>query len=109
MRRTIIRILLSLAYSVQKIEKIPKQCLAIAEGKALLPKYGLAEADMVHQLIRSTFETTPLKQLLTPIFVDHLAVVADIWELLGRMAMQDEVVTKILNRNHIWDIVQVRD
>lgn len=108
MRRTIIRILLSLAYSVQKIEKIPKQCLAIAEGKALLPKYGLAEADMVEQLIRKTFETTPLKQLLTPMFVDHLAVVADIWELLGRLAMQDEVVTKILNKNHIWDTVQVR-
>ena len=109
MRRTIIRILLSLAYSVQKIEKIPKQCLAIAEGKAPLPKYGLAEADMVYRLIRTTFETIPLKQLLTPMFVDHLAVVADIWELLGRLAMQDEVVTKILNRNHIWDIVQVRD
>ena len=108
MRRTIIRILLSLAYSVQKIEKIPKQCLAIAEGKAPLPKYGLAEADMVHQLIRTMFETTPLKQLLTPMFIDHLAVVADIWELLGRLAMQDEVVTKILNHNHIWDIVQVR-
>lgn len=108
MRRTIIRILLSLAYSVQKIEKIPKQCLAIAEGKAPLPKYGLAEADMVHQLIRTTFEATPLKQLLTPMFVDHLAVVADIWELLGRLAMQDEVVTKILNKNHIWDIVEVR-
>ena len=109
MRKTIIRILLSLAYSVQKIEKIPKQCLAIAEGKAPLPKYGLAEADMLHQLIRTTFETTPLKQLLAPMFVDHLAVVADIWELLGRLAMQDEVVTKILNHNHIWDIVQVRD
>ena len=108
MRRTIIRILLSLAYSVQKIEKIPRQCLAIAEGKAPLQRYGLAEADMVHQLIRTTFETTPLKQLLTVMFVDHLAVVADIWELLGRLAMQDEVVTKILNKNHIWDIVQVR-
>ena len=107
MRKTIIRILLSLAYSVQKIEKIPKQCLAIAEGKAPLPKYGLAEADMVHQLIRTTFESTPLKQLLTPMFVDHLAVVADIWELLGRLAMQDEVVTRILTNNHIWDIVQV--
>ena len=107
MRKTIIRILLSLAYSVQKIEKIPKQCLAIAEGKALLPKYGLAEADRVHQMVRSTFETTPLKQLLTSVFVDHLAVVADIWELLGRLAMQDEVVAGILINNHIWDVVQV--
>lgn len=107
MRKTIIRILLSLAYSVQKIEKIPKQCLAIAEGKAPLPKYGLGEADMVQQLIRTTFENSPLKTLLVPTFVDHLAVVSDIWELLGRLAMQDEVVALILTRNHIWDIVEV--
>lgn len=106
MRKTIIRILLSLAFSVRKIEKIPKQCLAIAEGKAPLQKYGLAEADMVQQLIRTTFENSQLKQLLTPSFVDHLAVVADIWELLGRLAMHDEVVTRILTSNHIWDIIE---
>ena len=107
MRKTIVRILLNLAYSVQKIEKIPQQCLSIAEGRAPLSKYGLGEADTVEQLIRNTFETAPLMKLLTPSFVDHLAVVSDIWELLGRLAMQDEVVTKILSENHIWDIVQV--
>ena len=107
LRKTIIRILLSLAYSVRKIEKIPKQCLEIAEGTALLPKYGLAEADTVQDLIRTMFECTPLKELLVPMFVDHLAVVADIWELLGRLAMQDDVVALILTKNHIWGVVEV--
>ena len=107
--KTIVRILLSLAYSqtVRKMERIPKHCLEITEGTALLPKYGLAEADTVQQYIRTTFEDTPLKDLLVPTFVDHLAVVADIWELLGRLAMQDEVVALILINNHIWDVVEV--
>ena len=45
-QKTLLQILLSVAYSVQ-IERIPDQCLSIAEGRATLTKYGLAESDEV--------------------------------------------------------------
>lgn len=105
-QKTLLSILLSVAYSVQ-IEKIPDQCLSIAEGRASLPKYGLAEADEVHKLIVSTFEHKTLTQLLVPGFIRHISVMADVWSLLSRLATRADQAAEILRHNHIWDVVQV--
>ena len=104
-QKTLLQILLSVAYSVQ-IEKIPDQCLSIAEGRATLPKYGLAEADEVHKLIVSTFEHKTIKQLLTKPFLRHINVMADVWHLLSRLATRNESSAEILFSNHIWDVIQ---
>lgn len=105
-QKTLLQILLSVAYSVQ-IEKIPDQCLLIAEGRAILRKYGLAEADDVHKLILSTFEHKTLKQLLTQGFIRHISVMTDVWSLLARLATHNDVAAEILRSNHIWDVIQV--
>lgn len=104
-QKTLLRILLSVAYSVQ-IERIPDLCLSIAEGRATLPKYGLAEADEVHKLIVSTFEHKTIKQLLTKPFIRHINVMADIWHLLSRLVTHNDSVAEILWTNHIWDVIQ---
>lgn len=104
-QKTLLQILLSMAYTVQ-IEKIPERCLSIAEGRASLPKYGLAEADEVHKLIVSTFEHKTIKQLLTEGFIRHISVMADVWNLLGRLAIHNESAAEILRANHIWDVIQ---
>ena len=105
-QKTLLLILLSVAYSVQ-IERIPDQCLSIAEGRATLRKYGLAEADEVHNLIVSTFEHKTLKQLLTEGFIRHISVMTDVWSLLARLATHNDAAAEILRCNHIWDVIQV--
>lgn len=105
-QKTLLNILLSVAYSVQ-IEKIPDQCLSIAEGRATMRKYGLGEADEVHKLIVSTFEHKTLKQLLTDGFIRHISVMTDVWSLLARLVTHNNVAAEILRHNHIWDVIQV--
>ncbi len=105
-QRTLIQILLSMAYSVQ-IEKIPDRCLSIAERRASLPKYGLVEADEIHKLIQNTFEHRTIKQLLVPGVTRHISVMSDVWELLSKLACSDDYVAELLRQNHIWDIIQV--
>ena len=105
-QKTLLQILLSVAYSVQ-ISKIPSYCISIAEGRATLQKYGLAEADEVHDLLVSTFEHSTIKQLLTEKFVQHISIMADVWNLLARMTTRDDSAADILRQNHIWDVVQV--
>ena len=104
-QKTILQILLTLAFSVQ-VEKIPDRCLSIAEGRASLPTYGLREVDQIEQLVRNTFEAKPIKDLLEPSFVRHLAVVADVWSVLNNLAASDNLTTKILNENNMWDVIR---
>ena len=103
---TLIQILLSVAYSM-KMEKIPDQCLSIAEGHASLLKYGLAEADEVHKLIVNTFEHKTITQLLTKGVIRHISVMADVWDLLAWLATNNVSAAEILRENHIWDVTQV--
>ena len=105
-QRTILRIFLNLAYSVQ-VEKVPELCISISEGRASLPSFGLNEVDQVHQLIRNTFELKRLEQLATVPFVKSLAVVSDVWEMLSHLALQDASTATVLVENHLWDVVQV--
>lgn len=104
-QKTILRILLTLAFSVQ-LEKIPDHCLSIAEGRALLPTFGLIEVDQIEQLFRNTFVAKPIKDLLQSSFVRHLGVVADVWSVLNNLVANDDVTTVILNQNHTWDVIQ---
>ena len=104
-QKTILQILLTLAFSVQ-LEKIPDHCLSIAEGRASLPTYGLREVDQIEQLFRNTFEAKPIQDLLEPSFVRHLAVIADVWSVLNNLAASDNLTTKILNQNHMWDVIR---
>ena len=103
---TLLHVLLSMAYSVE-ISHIPSRCLAIAEGRATLHKYGLAEADEVHSLLQRTFEHSNTRLMLRESFISHISIMADIWSLLARMTIRDESAAKILRANHIWDVVQV--
>ena len=102
---TLLHVLLSMAYSVE-INKIPSYCISIAEGRATLQKFGLAEADEVHSLLLRTFEHTTIKNLLRGSFISHISVMADIWRLLAKMTTRDDSAAKILRDNHIWDVVQ---
>ena len=105
-QKTLLQILLSVAYSVQ-ISKIPSYCISIAEGRASLLEYGLAEVDQVHNLLMSTFEHSTINQLLTENFINHISIMADVWSLLARTANCDDSTADILRSNHIWDVVQV--
>ncbi len=103
--KTVVQILLRLAFSVQ-LDKIPEQCLSIADGKGSLQVFGLREVDQIEQLVRNVFEAKPIKELLVPSFVRHLAVIADIWNILNNLAISDSRTMRILNANHVWDVIQ---
>jgi len=73
---TLLHVLLSMAYSVE-ISHIPNRCLAIAEGRATLHKYGLAEADEVHSLLLRTFENNHTNEMLRESFISHMPRFSD--------------------------------
>ena len=104
-RKALLQILIQIAFTVQ-VEKIPTLCFTVSEKKPPLQKYGLSEVDQVQLLIRSTFEALPLKQLVTPSFIGHLAVVADVWNLLMKLAAEDDLTALVLCDNNTWDVVQ---
>ncbi len=103
---TLLHVLLSMAYSME-INRIPNHCLSIAEGRATLRTYGLVEADTIHSLLLRTFEQHTIKQLLNSNFLSHISIMADVWNLLAKMATRDDTAAGILRKNHIWDVVQV--
>ena len=107
LQKNLLQTLLTLAYAAQYVEKIPTLCLSIAEGKMAVSPYGLGEIDQVHQMIQNTFESLPLKQLTGQPFVENLAIVADMWDVLARLAAQDETVFVLLTNNHMWDVIQI--
>lgn len=101
---TIMQILLQLACSVH-LDEIPEQCLLIANGKGSLKVFGLKEVDKLQKIMQNVFERKPIKELLVPSFVRHLAVIADIWNILYNLAITDSRSTKILHANHVWDVI----
>ena len=105
-QRALLQILLKLAFMIQ-VENIPDLCVAISEGKAVFSAYSLQEVDQVHLIIQDTFEQKPLAQLLAPSFVRHIAIVADVWDILARLATQDESLLLTLSNNHVWDVIQI--
>ena len=105
-QKTLLHILISIAYSVQ-VDKIPEQCLSIAEGRASLPNYGLAESDQVTKLIMSTFEQQTINQLLVHEFIRHIRIMTDVWKLLAQLAVHDDSAAEILKKNYIWDVIKV--
>ena len=104
-RKPLLQILVQIAFTVQ-VERIPTLCLMISEKSPPLKKYGLGEVDQLQLMIRTTFENLPLKQLVTPSFVGHLAVIADAWNLLMKLAAEDDLTSLILCDNNTWDVVQ---
>lgn len=58
-------------------------------------------------MIQNTFESLPLKQLTDRPFVENLAIVADMWDILARLASRDETVFVLLTNNHMWDVIQI--
>ena len=107
LQKNLLQTLLTLAYAAQYVEKIPTLCLSIAEGELSVSPYGLGEIDQVHQMIQNTFESLPLKQLTDRPFVENLAIVADMWDILARLASRDETVFVLLTNNHMWDVIQI--
>lgn len=106
LERALIQILLKFAFTAQ-VEKIPDLCLMVAEGKADISPFGLAEVDQVHHAIQNTFESQVLQQLLTPSFLTHIAIMEDVWGILAQLAPQGEVVLHLLRNNHMWDVIQI--
>lgn len=104
-QRVLLQIFLSIAFTVQA-DRIPYLCRTVSEGKLPLQTYGIGEVDQVHQMVQNTFENLTLKQLITPSFVSHLAVVADVWNLLAKLASEDDLTFLVLRNNHVWDVVQ---
>ena len=104
-QRVLLQIFLSIAFTVQA-DRIPYLCRTVSEGKLSLQTYGIGEVDQVHQMVQNTFENLTLKQLITPSFVSHLAVVADVWNLLAKLASEDDLMFLVLRNNHVWDVVQ---
>jgi len=104
-QRVLLQFFLNIAFTVQA-DRIPYLCLTVSEGKLPLQMYGIGEVDQVHLMVQNTFENLTLKQLITPSFVSHLAVVADVWNLLAKLASEDDLTFLVLRNNHVWDVVQ---
>ena len=102
---SLVQLLLKLAFTIQP-DHVPGICLSVAEGTSTISVYGLGEVDQVHQFVQMAFEQLPLRQLLTPRFVEHLGMTADLWGLLMRLARRDKTVLALLLENHIWDVIQ---
>ncbi len=104
--RTLLHILLKLAFMLH-VDMIPDLCLKISEGKTAISSFGFQEADQVHQMIQNTFENLPLSELVTPTFARDLSVVGSVWEVLARLAQQDESFLSFLIENHVWDVSSI--
>ena len=103
-QKTLLKIFLKLGFSMP-VDRITDLCLAIADGKILLPTFGIGEVDRVHKRLQDTFETPPLSSLLSPAFINHLSIIANVWEILARLAPHGPLVHTILKDNYIWDVV----
>ena len=104
-QKTLLKIFLKLGFSMP-VDRITDLCLAVADGKISLPTFGIGEADRVHKRLQDTFEHPPLVQLLSPAFLNHMAIIANVWEILARLAPHGPLVLAILHENNVWDVVE---
>ena len=103
-QKTLLKIFLKLGFSMP-VDRIMDLCLAIADGKISLPTFGIGEVDRVHKRLQDTFENPPLSSLLSPAFINHFSIIANVWEILARLAPHGPLVLTILRDNYVWDVV----
>ena len=103
-QKTLLKIFLKLGFSMP-VDRIMDLCLAIADGKISLPTFGIGEVDRVHKRLQDTFENPPLSSLLSPAFINHFGIIANVWEILARLAPHGPLVLTILRDNYVWDVV----
>ena len=104
-QRTLLKIFLKLGFSMP-VDRITDLCLTIANGKILLPTFGIGDVDRVHKRLQDTFEHPPLVELLLPAFLGHMAIIANVWEILARLAPHGQLVRSLLLENNVWDVVE---
>lgn len=103
-QKTLLKIFLKLGFSMP-VDRIMDLCLAIADGKISLSTFGIGEVDRVHKRLQDTFENPPLSSLLSPAFINHFSIIANVWEILARLAPHGPLVLTILRDNYVWDVV----
>lgn len=104
-------VVLKLAYLVHP-KKRHDLCLELAEAKASIrPQLSRDERQVfrntseAHMVLQQTFEGQPTQTFLTPQFVHHLAIAADLWEVLRNMAFRCKDVVELLNEHSVFDVV----
>ena len=104
-QKTLLRIFLKLGFSMP-VDKIMNLCLAIADDKISLSTFGMMEVDRLHKRLQDIFESAPLRNLLSPAFLNHMRIICNVWVILAHLAPCGPLVLTILRDNNVEDMVQ---
>lgn len=106
-----VQIVLKLAYLMDPAKR-HNLCLELAEGRASIrPQLSHDETQVfrdtseAHMVLQQTFEDQPMQVFLRPAFVHHLAIAADLWELLRNTAFRCRSIMELLNEHSMFDVV----
>jgi hypothetical protein len=98
--------LLQIAYEFREGTLVTK-CEQLSLGKANISKFNFRQVDEVHVTIQNLLDDSTVPNLVKSSFIDHLMLVADVWNILTSCTTTSEDLLVVMNDNGVWDVVQV--
>ncbi len=98
--------LLRIAYEFKR-GNIINLCHQLASSGISTSCLDIRHVDGVHRTIQGFLEFSEIISLLSPTIIQHLQLVADVWEVLSVSTETCTQLLHIMNNNQIWDVLQV--
>ena len=98
--------LLRIAYEFKE-GCIVQQCQQMSTGGMSVGCLDIRQVDGVHRIIQACLEHSKISFLSSVPVIQHLQLVADVWEVLALTTETCSSLLRIMSNNQIWDVIQV--
>ena len=102
----LINSLLRIAYEFKQ-GNIIKLCHQLSDSGKSTTCLDIRQVDGVHRMIQGFLEFSEISFLLSSTIIQHLQLVADVWEVISVTTETCTQLLHIMNNNQIWDVLQV--